>query len=199
VVSPNIFYTYAYLREDGTPYYIGKGKGRRAFRKERLISTPPIERILFLKKNLTETDAFKHEIYMIAVFGRKDLGTGILRNMTDGGEGMSGHIPSAETIVKLRISHQGKKHTQETRDKMSQVRRGKPQPDKRKPRTANVKQKISQTMTGRKLSVSHCQKISEANKGVHVGKTWWVNERNEVKFCHEPPGFEWAKGRKWKG
>jgi hypothetical protein len=87
----NDFYTYAYLREDRTPYYIGKGK------KDRIHSTcrrnkPPKDksRIIFLKQNLTEEEAFKHEIYMIAVFGRKDLGTGILRNLTDGGEGASG-------------------------------------------------------------------------------------------------------------
>ena len=85
------YYTYAYLREDRTPYYIGKGKGDRAYKKERREFKPPKDksRIIFLKQNLTEEEAFKHEIYMIAVFGRKDLGTGILRNRTDGGEGVS--------------------------------------------------------------------------------------------------------------
>jgi hypothetical protein len=86
------YYTYAYLREDKTPYYIGKGKGRRIFDKENRTSCPVPKdkrRIIFLKQNLTEEQAFIHEIYIISVFGRKNNGTGILRNLTDGGEGFS--------------------------------------------------------------------------------------------------------------
>jgi hypothetical protein len=85
------YYTYTYLREDRTPYYVGKGRGTRAYRKDRVGVKPPNNknRILILKKDITEEEAFKHEIYMISVFGRKDLGTGILHNRTDGGEGSS--------------------------------------------------------------------------------------------------------------
>ena len=94
----NNYYTYAYLREDGTPYYIGKGKAGRINSSLHTIHLPiEKERIIYLKKNLTDEEARKHEIYMIAVLGRKDLGTGILRNMTDGGEGCSGRVLSEET------------------------------------------------------------------------------------------------------
>jgi hypothetical protein len=88
------FYTYAYLREDGTPYYIGKGSGRRVFVNTGRPCKKPKDksRIIFLKQNLTEEESFKHEKYMVAVFGRKDLGTGILHNRSDGGEGASGTI-----------------------------------------------------------------------------------------------------------
>ena len=83
----NFYYTYAYLREDGTPYYIGKGKDKRLYYKYGKNCKPPKDRskIIKLKQNLTEEDAFKHEIYMIAVFGKKCDGTGILMNIADGG------------------------------------------------------------------------------------------------------------------
>lgn len=92
----NNYYTYAYLREDGTPYYIGKGKGKRIdnphYRSNKtriIVPLPTKDRRIYLKQNLTEKEAYKHEKYMISVFGRKDLGTGILLNMNDGGIGGS--------------------------------------------------------------------------------------------------------------
>ena len=101
------YYTYAYLRTDRTPYYIGKGTGDRAW-KPHSLPLPPRDRILILKENLTEDEAYRHEVYMISVFGRKDIGTGILRNRTDGGDS-----PPIFTG-----------HTEETRQRISETMRG---------------------------------------------------------------------------
>jgi len=104
----NNYYTYAYLREDGTPYYIGKGKNYRLYNKRHTIGVPKKERILVLKNNLTEQEAFRHEVYMISVFGRIDLGTGILHNKTNGGEGTSGRVISKEhkdALLRGRINY----------------------------------------------------------------------------------------------
>jgi general stress protein YciG len=108
----NKYYTYAYLRKNRTPYYIGKGERNRAYTKRKGEINPPKDksRIIFLKKNLFEEEAFKHEIYMIAVFGRKDLGTGILHNKTNGGQGVSGRIVSEEQREKMRQYHKRVNH-----------------------------------------------------------------------------------------
>ncbi len=93
------YYVYAYLREDGTPYYIGKGKGDRAYRKE----APSIDRILIILQNLTEEQAFSNERDFITWYGRLDINTGILENRTHGGEGSSGFRPTRLCQVASKV------------------------------------------------------------------------------------------------
>jgi len=98
------YYVYAYLREkDNTPYYIGKGKCRRAYTNiSHYVNLPKDKsRIIFYQIGLTENDAFKLERAYIKLFGIKDIGTGILRNLSDGGDGVAGYIPTQEILDKI--------------------------------------------------------------------------------------------------
>jgi len=161
------YYTYAYLREDGTPYYIGKGKGKRIYEKRKGEVNLPKDksRIIFLKKNLTEEEAFKHEIYMIGVFGRKDLGTGILHNRTNGGDGGSGIIFSEESKRKISErqtcegnSFYGRTHSIETRDKIAATKIG-------IPRSKETIEKIRNANLGKTMSQEVRDKISNSLRG----------------------------------
>ena len=161
------YYTYAYLREDKTPYYIGKGKGDRIYSKSRRIKPPKDKsRIIYLKQNLTEEEAFRHEIYMIDVFGRKDLGTGILQNLTNGGDGTSGWVPSEETRRKMS----GRIPSEETRAKMSEARKGEKNHNYGKTHSEETRRKISESQIGKTLSKEHIDKIIEGLKGRPVSE-----------------------------
>lgn len=122
--SKTIYYVYAYLREDATPYYIGKGSGFRYRHHHKGIEVPAnCANIVFLEKNLTNLGALALERRMIRWYGRIDKGSGILLNRTDGGEGMVGLKHSDETRAKMSAAQKGKHNWQasdETRRKMSE-------------------------------------------------------------------------------
>jgi hypothetical protein len=217
------FYVYAYLRKNGTPYYVGKGKEGRAFiNQRRCVSTPKdLNRILFLKKNLSEEKAFEFEKYMIFVLGRKDKGTGILRNLTDGGEGPSGYTHTEESRQKMSKSRTGKVLSEKTRRKLSDALKGKPVSE-------NTIRASVEAKKGKPLTKEHCRKISEGRRGIpahNKGKTggtlseetrrrmseaqrghpsytaglnWFVNDLGETALAPQSPGPEWQRGRKWK-
>ena len=190
------YYTYAYLREDKTPYYIGKGKGNRLYKRGSRVFAPPKDksRIIYLKQNLTEGEAFKHEIYMIAVLGRIDLGTGILHNRTDGGDGVSGYIPSEETRKKISVATKGKNHpmygktlSDETKRKISEKTRGK----KIKPFTEEHRRKLS--VASKNLSEETRKKLSDANRGENnpnYGKTASEETKRKMSEAHKNPSEE---------
>jgi hypothetical protein len=145
----NIYYVYAYLREsDNTPYYIGKGKDRRAYNRSRSCPVPKDKsRIVFLAKNLTEQSALDLEVDLIRFYGRKDIGTGILRNMTNGGDGTSGYVSPWK----------GKHRPEAVGRKISEARKG-------KPLSEDHKRKIGEAGKGRTRSDETRRKIGEANK-----------------------------------
>jgi hypothetical protein len=181
MVNPNRFYTYAYLREDRTPYYIGKGSGKRIYDKKGRPCNKPKDksRIVFLKQNLTEEEAFRHEIYMIDVLGRKDLGTGILHNKTDGGDGASGAIKSEELKKKLSELMGGDKNHNYGKkwwnDKCgNEVFSIKCPPNWYSGRNEETIQKGTETRKGRK---------------------WWNDGNGNSKFVKECPGEGWVLGR----
>jgi len=148
------FYVYAYLRTDGTPYYIGKGLGRRAWASHRRagqeLRPESKEQIVLLIQGLTEECAFQWERDLIELLRDSSA----LENRTSGGQGCSN--PSAETRMKISAARLGAKHTPEARERIKMARA-------KQAITGDHRDAISASLKGRKLSNSHRQALSKAS------------------------------------
>ena len=172
----NRFYVYVLYRQDVvTPFYIGKGTGKRMYDHERPTNQSNAHKTRIIKKmlaaglkeipkaklfeNLTSKEAGQIERRLIVHIGRWPNGP--LVNLTDGGEGMIN--PSQETRRKLSIAALGKKLrplTTEQKQKISQAVRG-------FKHTAEARAKISARSKLQKMSAENKAKLIASRIGAH--------------------------------
>lgn len=127
-ILPQGFYVYTHHREStGEIFYVGKGNGKRAWdatgrsRHWRSILKAHGVLVSILNDQLTEAESFNLEKKTIAYWGRKDLGLGLLINLTDGGEGASGYkqkedekLRRTASILRTYYSGDGQKRKSES-------------------------------------------------------------------------------------
>lgn len=123
----NDFYVYAHCKENGEPYYIGKGRRNRHSEVSRRsdLWRKHAEKYgvkhHIIAKNLTEEEAYAFEKKLVTALGKKCDGTGILANLVDGGFGVVGLKHTDETKAKLSAAHRGKVLSEDHRRKMSEA------------------------------------------------------------------------------
>jgi hypothetical protein len=168
-MSPLPFYVYAILRPDGTPCYIGKGKGNRLRHNGkygrnahllRIIANAkaagtPVDRVKLIE-DVSEPDALALEAFFIAAIGREAHG-GPLVNLTDGGD--NGPV--------------GYKHPPELRARHSAIRKG-------RGLTPEWRAAIAAGMPKTK-TVEHIANAANARRGVKNKSGWWATEEGRAK------------------
>jgi len=141
------FYVYKLIDPNNMiPFYIGKGKdfrykhhfnfnsnknknNHKINKIKKIISTGGEVIIEIIFRSDDEKRVIEKEKEMILKYGRRDNGTGILTNLTDGGEGLSGYKPSDDLKNIWSLNRKGskngmynKKHTDLSINKMIETK-----------------------------------------------------------------------------
>lgn len=166
------FYIYALCRENGVPFYIGKGRGNRWEHHEKsarsgtndykcaIIRGMHARGLEVIKtkvcEGLTDATAHAYEVALIKAIGRYPDGP--LANLTDGGDGTAGFKHTLEECAKRSAKQKGKKLSPEHIANLSAVRRI-------SKATLNQIAKLADANRGRKMTQEQCKNVSRALLG----------------------------------
>jgi hypothetical protein len=192
------FYVYIHKKPDGTPFYVGKGTGNRAYQfskrtqwHKNIVAKYRKENIIVQIINcINESQAFDLEKIYIKQFKMDGIQ---LVNLTDGGEGSSGYKPTEETKKKL-------KKTPEQRAVLSELAKGRTQSEETKAkriasmigatRSEESKEKQRQASTGVVFTEERKAKIAASR----IGKSSW----NKGKQFSEESRKKMSEAKKGK-
>jgi len=235
-------YKYKDLTFEYQPFYIGKGSGKRYYvhikesfnwRDSSIINWLKVNTIRKIKretgknpkivriKNLDEQSALLLEEELIKHFGRIDLKTGFLTNMSEGGESgnaMLGRRHSDETKKKMSEVRKGIKFTEEHKRKLKEAALSEGRNKKLRKHYENIsEQEHKNRSEARKKSVEKiklnpikynrwCDRISKANIGKKLSEEtkeklrWYKTEEEKLKAKKRKNKEKnrRAKEREWK-
>ena len=177
--AKNKFYIYGiFCPLTGVAKYYGKGQGTRwqdhwcALSKthlshwiRKLWREHGLQPVVHVTPCRDEDMAFSLEIWFIHKYGRKNLGTGTLYNLTNGGEGAAGLVFSAEARAKVAAAGKGRVASAEAKANIAAALKG-------QVRSAETRAKMSAAALRRPpFSDGTRAKLAAASKGC-TGAVW---------------------------
>jgi hypothetical protein len=183
-------YVYRHIRLDKMqPFYIGIGKeiNRAYCNTDRNKHWHNIAKkgykVQILFDDLSWQKACEKEKELIAIYGRVDNKTGILCNMTDGGDGNNGLIFTEEHRKKISIAGKGRVVSEEAKLKLSIYNTGKKLSKEHRHKISLGKQNISDQTR---------EKISNSRKGTKA------SDETKLKMSTTRKGIKYSSGNNRK-
>jgi hypothetical protein len=198
-------------KSDNTVFYVGIGQDYRPYvtrgRSNLWNKVKDKYGIIVdvIHENINKDEAIKIEIELISKYGRIDIGTGCLTNLTDGGEGINAGYKHNDSFKEKARQRQlgvvpwnkGKKLTKEHTDKVSKSLKGRKAWNKGIPNTKETNDKIKKSsLKGGKHPSSHrvfangiwYESIGVAGKAIS-NRTTVLNRCKSPKWNYFREGF----------